>query len=95
MYLRKCMLNTDHSPELSVTIAGVVFKNPVIAASGTFGYGREYGELFDVSRLGGICTKGLTLRPRRGSSIPSAWKIPASPLSSNTSCPGSGNWGPW
>jgi dihydroorotate dehydrogenase (NAD+) catalytic subunit len=43
-----------------------MFKNPVIAASGTFGYGREYGELFDVSRLGGICTKGLTLAARPG-----------------------------
>ncbi|MDR1949270.1 MAG: dihydroorotate dehydrogenase [Spirochaetaceae bacterium] len=53
-------------PDLSVTIAGVLFKNPVIAASGTFGYGREYRGIIDVSRLGGICTKGLTLRPRRG-----------------------------
>jgi dihydroorotate dehydrogenase (NAD+) catalytic subunit len=50
----------------SVTIAGVRFRNPVIAASGTFGYGREYAELLDVSRLGGICTKGLTLNPRAG-----------------------------
>jgi dihydroorotate dehydrogenase (NAD+) catalytic subunit len=52
--------------DLSVTIAGVCFKNPVIAASGTFGYGREYGDLIDVARLGGICTKGLTLNPRQG-----------------------------
>jgi dihydroorotate dehydrogenase (NAD+) catalytic subunit len=54
------------APDLSVTIAGIRFRNPVIAASGTFGYGREYAELIDVSRLGGICTKGLTLRPRQG-----------------------------
>jgi dihydroorotate dehydrogenase (NAD+) catalytic subunit len=60
------MLKPEQAPDLSVVIAGVAFKNPVIAASGTFGYGREYGELFDVSRLGGICTKGLTLKPRRG-----------------------------
>jgi dihydroorotate dehydrogenase (NAD+) catalytic subunit len=53
-------------PDLSVTIAGVRFRNPVIAASGTFGYGREYAGIIDVSRLGGICTKGLTLRPRPG-----------------------------
>jgi dihydroorotate dehydrogenase (NAD+) catalytic subunit len=53
-------------PDLSVTIAGVHLKNPVIAASGTFGYGNEYAEIIDVSRLGGICTKGLTLRPRAG-----------------------------
>jgi dihydroorotate dehydrogenase (NAD+) catalytic subunit len=53
-------------PDLSVTIAGVRFKNPVIAASGTFGYGREYQGILDVSAIGGICTKGLTLRPRPG-----------------------------
>jgi len=53
-------------PDLTVQIAGVTFKNPVIAASGTFGYGREYSGLIDVSRLGGICTKGLTLHPREG-----------------------------
>jgi dihydroorotate dehydrogenase (NAD+) catalytic subunit len=51
---------------LPVTIAGVRFRNPVIAASGTFGYGGEYRGLLDVSSLGGICTKGLTLRPRPG-----------------------------
>ncbi|ULQ60809.1 dihydroorotate dehydrogenase [Brucepastera parasyntrophica] len=51
---------------LSVTIAGVEFANPVIAASGTFGYGTEYGKIIDVSRLGGICSKGLTLEPRQG-----------------------------
>lgn len=52
--------------DLSLTIAGVSFTNPVIAASGTFGYGREYSEVIDVSRLGGICSKGLTLEPRPG-----------------------------
>ncbi|MDR2178561.1 MAG: dihydroorotate dehydrogenase, partial [Treponema sp.] len=55
-------------PDLSVNIAGVVFKNPVIAASGTFGYGREYAGLLEIPRLGGVCTKGLTLRPRPGNS---------------------------
>jgi dihydroorotate dehydrogenase (NAD+) catalytic subunit len=55
-------------PDLSVRIAGVDFKNPVIAASGTFGYGGEYQDLLDVSGLGGICTKGLTLNPRGGNS---------------------------
>jgi dihydroorotate dehydrogenase (NAD+) catalytic subunit len=53
-------------PDLSVNIAGLKLRNPVIAASGTFGYGSEYAELLDVSALGGICTKGLTLRPRTG-----------------------------
>lgn len=51
---------------LDVNICGITLKNPVIAASGTFGFGREYGEMFDVSRLGGICTKGLTLDKKEG-----------------------------
>ncbi|MDR0313628.1 MAG: dihydroorotate dehydrogenase [Treponema sp.] len=54
------------TPDLSVLIAGVRFRNPVIAASGTFGYGKEYSGLLDISGLGGICTKGLTLNPRPG-----------------------------
>ena len=53
-------------PDLGVTIAGVHFENPVIAASGTFGYGSEYASVFDVDSLGGICSKGLTLLPRAG-----------------------------
>ena len=56
----------DREPDLTVTIAGVMFRNPVIAASGTFGYGREYSGLLDIASLGGICTKGLTLNPRPG-----------------------------
>lgn len=48
------------------TIAGVEFKNPVIAASGTFGFGREYNTFYDVGKLGGICSKGLTIEPRDG-----------------------------
>ena len=47
--------------DLSVKIAGVEFKNPVIPASGVFGYGREYEELFPLSKLGGIATKGTTI----------------------------------
>ena len=52
--------------DLSVDVAGVHFANPVIAASGTFGYGSEYASVFDVNRLGGICSKGLTLQARGG-----------------------------
>lgn len=51
---------------LSTNICGVELKNPVIAASGTFGFGREYGELYDVSKLGGICSKGLTINKKPG-----------------------------
>ena len=60
------MNKTAGIPDLGLTIAGVHFQNPVIAASGTFGYGREYADVIDVSRLGGICTKGLTLNPKPG-----------------------------
>ncbi len=49
-----------------VSICGVDFKNPVIAASGTFGFGREFEEYFSIERLGGISTKGLTLNKRDG-----------------------------
>ncbi len=52
--------------DTSVTIAGVRFANPVIAASGTFGYGSEYSGLLDIATLGGICTKGLTVEARPG-----------------------------
>ena len=51
---------------LNTTINNIPFKNPIIAASGTFGFGREYNELYDVSILGGISTKGLTLEKRQG-----------------------------
>lgn len=56
--------------KLSVNICGVSFKNPVIAASGTFGFGREYNELYDITSVGGVSTKGLTLEPRPGNPVP-------------------------
>ena len=52
----------------AVNLCGVDFKNPIIAASGTFGFGREYNEFYDVGVLGGISSKGLTLLPREGNS---------------------------
>jgi dihydroorotate dehydrogenase (NAD+) catalytic subunit len=70
------------TPDLSVVIAGVRFRNPVIAASGTFGYGGEYGELLDVAALGGICTKGLTLKPRPGNSGVRLHETPAGLMNS-------------
>ncbi len=51
---------------MKVNIAGVELENPIIAASGTFGFGREYGELYDLSELGAISVKGLTRAPRAG-----------------------------
>lgn len=55
---------------LAVRIAGVTFKNPIITASGTFGFGREYAQFYPLGKLGGICTKGLTLAPRLGNPPP-------------------------
>ena len=52
--------------DLRVKICGVELKNPVIPASGTFGFGREFDEIYDISLLGGVATKGLTLKPRLG-----------------------------
>jgi dihydroorotate dehydrogenase (NAD+) catalytic subunit len=69
-------------PDLSVCIAGVRFKNPVIAASGTFGYGREYAGLLEIPRLGGICTKGLTLQPRPGNRGPRLHETPGGLMNS-------------
>ena len=49
-----------------INFAGIKMKNPVTVASGTFGYGREYSDFFDLSKLGGIITKGTSLKPRSG-----------------------------
>lgn len=56
--------------KLAVNFAGVDFKNPVIPASGTFGYGKEYEEFFDLSKLGGISVKGTTEKLRTGNLPP-------------------------
>ena len=53
-----------------INFAGIEMKNPVTVASGTFGYGREYSEFFDLSKLGGIITKGTSLKPRSGNKPP-------------------------
>jgi len=67
---------------LQTTINGVVFKNPVIAASGAFGFGREYNELYDVGVLGGISTKGLTLHPREGNTGIRVWETASGMMNS-------------
>ncbi|MCL2276778.1 MAG: dihydroorotate dehydrogenase [Treponema sp.] len=72
----------QYTPNMNVTIAGVKFRNPVIAASGTFGSGKEYADYFDVSVLGGICTKGLTMIPRAGNSGIRVWETPSGLLNS-------------
>jgi dihydroorotate dehydrogenase (NAD+) catalytic subunit len=60
----------DNDRRLAVEIAGIHFNNPVIGASGTFGYGLEFAELIDLNRLGGFATKGLSARPLPGNPPP-------------------------
>lgn len=68
--------------DLSVNICGVDFKNPIIPASGVFGYGREYEELFPLEKLGGIATKGTTLHRRNGNPAPRIAETPSGMLNS-------------
>ena len=62
--------NQETRPDLSVRIGSLCLRNPVMPASGTFGYGREYASLIDLHRLGAIVTKGLSLRPKMGNPTP-------------------------
>ena len=57
-------------PKIDVTIAGVHFANPVLTASGTFGYGQEYARVIDLNLLGGICVKGISAEPMAGNAPP-------------------------
>ena len=68
--------------DMSVTLAGVNLKNPVVVASGTFGFGREYNQFYDLGELGGICAKGLTLHRREGNPAPRIAETPMGILNS-------------
>jgi len=68
--------------DMRVDIAGIKMKNPVITASGTFGFGREYAKFYDLGKLGGIVVKGLTLEPREGNKPPRIAETPAGMLNS-------------
>lgn len=67
---------------LKVNINGVEFKNPVIAASGTFGFGAEYNYFYDVGILGGISSKGLTLNPKEGNEGIRVYETPSGMMNS-------------
>ncbi len=69
-------------PDLSVELFGIRFKNPVWVASGTFGYGLEALELYDVSKLGAVVTKGISLRPRQGNAPERIAETPCGMLNS-------------
>ncbi len=66
--------------KLAVNIAGIEFKNPIIAASGAFGFGREYAEMYPLSELGGIACKGMTIKERGGNPPPRVTETPAGML---------------
>ena len=66
----------------SVVLAGVKMKNPVVVASGTFGFGREYGQFYNLNELGGICCKGFTLHRREGNPSPRIAETPMGILNS-------------
>jgi dihydroorotate dehydrogenase (NAD+) catalytic subunit len=67
---------------LKTNFAGINFKNPVVLASGTCGFGREYNELFDLQKLGGISSKGLTLNARGGNDGIRIWETPSGIMNS-------------
>ena len=67
-------------PDLSVEIAGLKLKNPVMTASGTFGYGLEFEPFFDIGRLGAVVVKGLSLEPKAGNPPPRVVETPAGML---------------
>lgn len=67
---------------LAIEIAGIKMKNPVMVASGTFGFGREYSEYIDLNKLGAIVTKSITLKPREGNPPPRIVETPAGMLNS-------------
>lgn len=74
--------NKNVKPDLSVKIRDVILSNPVIGSSGTFGFGTEYRDVFDVNKLGGISSKGLTLEPRQGNSGIRLWETPSGLMNS-------------
>ncbi|SNX52635.1 dihydroorotate dehydrogenase [Thermoanaerobacterium sp. RBIITD] len=67
---------------LEVNIGGLKLKNPVMVASGTFGFGKEYSEYIDLNHLGGIMVKGLTVKPKKGNPPPRIYETPSGILNS-------------
>lgn len=70
------------SERLKTTFAGVTFKNPVLTASGTFNFGREFEAYYELAQLGGLCSKGLTLEPREGNTGIRIWETPSGIINS-------------
>lgn len=66
--------------KLNIQIGNLNLKNPVMTASGTFGYGKEYSDFIDLGKLGGICVKGTTLHDRQGNAYPRMAETPSGML---------------
>jgi dihydroorotate dehydrogenase (NAD+) catalytic subunit len=79
---RAALDRVDVSVDLAPKHGGLRLANPILVASGTFGYGIEYGEVVDVQRIGAICCKGTTLRPRAGNPPPRVTETPGGMLNS-------------
>lgn len=77
--VRCCLMN---KPVLAHEFCGVKFKNPIVAASGTFGFGLEHKPYMDIEKVGGISVKGLTLEPRKGNKPPRIAETPSGILNS-------------
>lgn len=77
MWERTLIYERENMIDLSVEIAGIKMKNPIMPASGTFGYGEEFSDLIEISRLGAVMTKAVTLNPRPGNEPPRALETPA------------------
>src|SRR6185503_15633463 len=76
-------LPQDAPVDLSVDLGrGLRLENPILVASGTFGYGTEYSDVVEIQRLGAICCKGTTLRPRIGNPTPRVTETPGGMLNS-------------
>lgn len=69
-----------NKPDLSVNIAGISLRNPVMTASGTFGYGEEFAKYVDLEKIGALVTKGLSLMPKAGNAMPRIVETPGGML---------------
>jgi dihydroorotate dehydrogenase (NAD+) catalytic subunit len=72
--------SAEFLPKIEVEIAGIHFQNPVLTASGTFGYGQEFAHLIDLNQLGGIVVKGISLEPMAGNPSPRIYETEAGML---------------
>ena len=78
--MKKNLTRTVTKPNLAVDFAGIKLKNPVLTASGTFGYGEEYADFVDLNLLGGVIVKGISLKPIAGNPPPRIWETPSGML---------------